>query len=180
MYVGAMPRPPLAHRASPLRKVATLAPASLRLAGEARQWAALEATAAADPTAALLCDDDAAGGSRSSSGGGAGGGSGSDGGLQQQQQLVGGSDGGASGGAGGAAGRAAAAAWEAFAAGGEDADVEVVVRGSNDAWVVGRSTAAGRQLTVVVEGAREGLGGVMRRVQAFCDEQCPGVFEGLA
>jgi hypothetical protein len=58
--------------------------------------------------------------------------------------------------------------------------VEVVVRGANDAWVVGRTTAAGRQLTAVVEAEKEGLPGVMRRVQAFCDTQCAGVFDSLA
>jgi hypothetical protein len=58
--------------------------------------------------------------------------------------------------------------------------VEVVVKGSNEAWVVARHTAAGRQLTAVVDSDKEGLPGVMRKVQGFCDGQCPGVFEGLS
>jgi hypothetical protein len=64
--------------------------------------------------------------------------------------------------------------------GGEDADVEVLVRGSNDAWVVCRHTSSGRQLTAVVDNEKEGVAGVMRKVQAFCDTQCAGVFEGLS
>lgn len=58
--------------------------------------------------------------------------------------------------------------------------MEVVVKGSNEAWVVARHTAAGRQLTAVVDSDKEGLAGVMRKVQGFCDVQCPGVFEGLS
>lgn len=67
-----------------------------------------------------------------------------------------------------------------YPAGGEDADIEVVVKGSNDTWVVCRHTGSGRQLTAVVENEKEGLAGVMRKVQGFCDTQCPGVFEGLS
>jgi hypothetical protein len=71
--------------------------------------------------------------------------------------------------------------WESFAAGGCDADVEVVVRGAHDCWVVGRHTSAGRQLTAVVEGDKDkGLLGCMKRVQDFCDREVPGVFDGLA
>ncbi|KAF8067153.1 Cysteine synthase [Scenedesmus sp. PABB004] len=121
-----------AVRASPLRKVGTLSQASLHLAADARRWAALEAAAAADPTALLLGD------------------------------LP------------GAAAPAPAAEgeqWEAFAAGGADADVEVVCRGANDCWAAARHSAAGRQLTAVAEGDKDrGLLGFMRRVARFCDE----------
>jgi len=71
--------------------------------------------------------------------------------------------------------------WESFAAGGCDADVEVVVRGAHDCWVVSRQTAVGRRLTAVVEGDKgKGLAGVMDKVQNFCDTEVPGVFDGLA
>jgi hypothetical protein len=59
--------------------------------------------------------------------------------------------------------------------------VEVVVRGVNDCWVIGRHTAAGRQLTAAAEGDKDrGMLGFMRRVQTFCDSEVPGVFEGMA
>jgi hypothetical protein len=67
-----------------------------------------------------------------------------------------------------------------FHAGGEDASIEVVLKGSNDSWTVCRHTTAGRQLTAVVESEKEGLAGVMRSIQGFCDSECPGVFEGLS
>jgi hypothetical protein len=103
------------------------------------------------------------------------------GGGHQGAAAGGGSGGGSScDGGGGSRGGAAAEAWEAYAAGAAEADVEVVVRGASDCWVVARHTATGRELTAVVESEREGLAGVMRRVQALCDAQCPGAFEGVA
>jgi hypothetical protein len=66
------------------------------------------------------------------------------------------------------------------AAGGEDAAIEVVLKGSNDSWVVCRHMGSGRQLTAVVDNEKEGLTGVMKKVQGFCDRECPGVFEGLS
>lgn len=147
-----------AHRASPLRKVSTLSHQSLQLTAGSRQWTALEATAAADPTEPGLGKDTAAAAAAGS----------------RDQQLANSLDPSSTGGT-------ASEHWQSFAAGGSEADVEVVVKGGNDCWVVARHTAAGRQLTAVVEGDKDkGMVGVMRRVQGFCDSEVPGVFEGLA
>lgn len=147
-----------ACRASPRRKVLTLSSSSVHVATDARQHAALEAAAAADPTATPLgplqpCV--AAAGSRICAG------SSSQGGSATRPRVLG-------------------PAWESFAAGGEDADIEVVLKGFNDSWTVCRHTRSGRQLTAVVESDKEGLPGVMRKVQGFCDCECLGVFEGLS
>lgn len=70
--------------------------------------------------------------------------------------------------------------WESFAAGGTEADVELLARGSNDCWVAVRSSAAGRMLTAATEGDRDrGLTGFAARLQKFCDEHTPGAFEGV-
>lgn len=132
----------------------------MHLTADTRSAAALEAAAAADPTAPALGQDaSAAGGSSSSSHPLTG---------YSLSRAVGDSS-------------ALRDQWESFAAGGSDADVEVVIKGGNDCWVVARHTTAGRQLTAVVEGDKDrGVLGVMRRVQAFCDHEVPGVFEGLA
>jgi hypothetical protein len=150
-------------RASPLRKVATLSQPSLHLTADTRHWAALEASAAVDPTAPALGEQAAAAAAAAASAAAAAA-------VSSQRSSGGGS--GADG--------SAAEQWESFAAGGSDADVEVVVRGANDCWVVGRHTAAGRQLTAAAEGDKDrGMLGFMRRVQTFCDNEVPGVLEGL-
>lgn len=59
-------------------------------------------------------------------------------------------------------------------------DVEVVARGASDAWAVVRHSAAGRRLAVAVEGDRDAsVAGVDARVQALCDAQFAGMFDGL-
>ena len=70
-----------------------------------------------------------------------------------------------------------------WAAGVAMGDAEVVMRRrGNDAWVVARHAAPGRQLCVVVEGDREvrGMAGVMAKVEQFCDVHVPGVFDGVS
>ncbi|WIA32755.1 hypothetical protein OEZ86_005939 [Tetradesmus obliquus] len=149
-----------AVRASPLRKVATLSQPSLHLTADTRRWAALEAAAAVDPTAPALGEQAAAAAATAAAAAAA-----------SSQRSSGG---------GGGADSTVVEQWESFAAGGSDADVEVVVRGANDCWMVGRHTAAGRQLTAAAEGDKDrGMLGFMRRVQTFCDNEVPGVFEGL-
>ena len=73
-------------------------------------------------------------------------------------------------------------AWADWAAGVAMGDAEVVMRGGNDAWVVARHAAPGRQLCVVVEGDREvrGMAGVLAKVEQFCDVHVPGVFDGVS
>jgi hypothetical protein len=72
--------------------------------------------------------------------------------------------------------------WGEWAAGVALGDVEVAVKGANEAWAVARHAAPGRELCVVVEGDREvrGLGGALAKVNAFCDAYCPGAFEGVS
>lgn len=142
--------------------MATLSQPSLHLTADTRRWAALEAAAAVDPTAPALGEQAAAAAATAAAAAAA---------AANSQRSSGG---------GGGADSTVAEQWESFAAGGSDADVEVVVRGANDCWVVGRHTAAGRQLTAAAEGDKDrGMLGFMRRVQTFCDNEVPGVFEGL-
>lgn len=65
---------------------------------------------------------------------------------------------------------------------GGDGDLEVVLRGGHDCWVVGRQTSAGRHLYVAYEGERgdgQNVEAITGKMQQLCDRHFTGAFDGL-